>query len=56
MSEIEETKKKIIENLKNVQATTVDYSYYSNGQPGPKDPAYMSFDKSENAQAIEDSK
>lgn len=30
-NEIELTTKKIIENLKNVKATTVDYDYYNQG-------------------------
>ena len=47
-AEIEVTTKLIIENLKNVKATTVNYDYYHNGQPGPKPKAFMNYDASEN--------
>ena len=53
-SEVEINTKKILENLKNVKATTVDYSYYQSGQPGLKDRPYLDYDKSENAQALAD--
>jgi hypothetical protein len=47
-AELEATTKKVLDNLKNVKATTVDYSYYHNGTPGKKDAAFLGFDKSEN--------
>ena len=46
-SEIEQTTKIIIENMKQVKATTVDYDYYQDGQPGEKPPAFMHYDASE---------
>lgn len=52
--EIERTTKQIIENLKNVKATTVDYDYYANGQPGSKPNAFLGYDASDNRQAKED--
>ena len=54
LGEIEQTTKQIIENLKNVKATTVNYDYYHNGQPGPKPKAFLAYDASENRQAGED--
>ena len=53
-SEIEQTTKVIIENLKHVKATTVDYDYYHEGTPGSKPKAFMNYDASENRQAKED--
>jgi len=47
-AELEATTKKVLENLKNVKATTVDYSYYHNGNPGRKDAAFLGYDYSEN--------
>ena len=47
-SEIEQTTKQIIENLKSVKATTVNYDYYNNGQPGNKPQAFLGYDGSEN--------
>jgi histone deacetylase 1/2 len=47
-SELETTTKKILDNLKNVKATTVDYSYYHNGMTGKRDAAFMGYDRSEN--------
>jgi len=44
--EIEEHTKKILDNLKKVSATTVDYSYYNNGQPTAVK-GYSGYDKSE---------
>ena len=40
--------------MKHVQATTVNYDYYHNGQPGVKPMAFMGYDASENRQAAED--
>jgi len=47
-SEIELTTKMIVENLKQVKATTVNYDYYHNGQPGPKPNSFLAYDASEN--------
>lgn len=52
-AEIEQTTKQIIENLKHVKATTVDYDHYHNGQPKPV-PTFLGYDKSEVRQAAED--
>ena len=46
--EIEQTTKQILENMKSVKATTVNYDYYHNGQPGSKPNAFMGYDESEN--------
>ena len=52
--EIEQTTKQICENLKSIKATTVNYDYYHNGQPGPKPNPFMAYDASENRQAAQD--
>ena len=44
----------ILENLKNVKATTVNYDYYHEGQPGSKPNAFLGYDASENRQAAQD--
>ena len=43
----------ICDNLKHVQATTVGYDYYHNGQPGKKN-AFMGYDKTEYEQHMAD--
>jgi hypothetical protein len=51
--DVELTVKKILENLKNVKATTMDLSYYHNGTPSAKVPTLnnlMGMDKSEQMQ------
>ena len=53
-SEVELTTKRIVENLKKVKATTVNYDYYHNGTPGSKPKAFLGYDGSENRQAAED--
>ena len=50
LAEIEQNTKRIIENLKNVKATTVDLSYYHNGTPNAQIPTIANltgYDKSE---------
>ena len=44
--EIEQNVKAIVENLKQVHATTCNYDYYHDGQPGPRN-GFLGYDKSE---------
>ncbi len=57
MGEIEQNTKRIIENLKNVQAVTVDLSYYHNGTPSAQIPTIANltgYDRSEHEQHLAD--
>ncbi len=51
---VELTTKQIVENLKQVKATTVNYDYYQNGTPGSKPKPFLDYDGSENRQAAQD--
>ena len=51
--EEEKNIKIIVENMKQVKATTVNHDYYHNGMPGKKN-AFLGFDKSEYDQHMAD--
>ena len=53
LEEVEQNIKIIVENMKHVNATTVNYDYYHNGTPAKKN-TFLGYDKSEHDQHMAD--